>query len=635
METYTYTDLDLFHSFQEVGVQYGDAVLIQLSPGMLGWPKGVEKAEDIYGLIIKALRDVVGSDGTILVPVYTLSFCKRMLFDVKNTKSDIIMGNFPDYFLKLPGVIRSADPNFSVAGIGPLSEKLLTKLPHTHFGEGCLYDRFTEINGKYIALGLGLHNLTPRHYYEEIAKVPFRFKKTFTGYVKDGNQIEKQRWIYNVRILADNGLPVAVRMAKELMEEKIGRKASIGRSEVYCIESTKWEKFLLQRFMHDPWFTANGPAGDPVELEKERVKGRKFKVSVATNASMKEIIDALWKLPRDVVSDGFDKALHLLKTLLPMVIHEYPSGTQYGEWIIPEKWTCHEACLETTDGEPLFSYADNPLHVVSYSLPFEGEVTQEELFNHLHVHPAIPDAVPFKSQYEDRDWGLCCSKTLKDGLTQDRYKVTIKSSFSYSTLKVGEVVVTGERKENIIFCCHLCHPSQVNDGLTGIAVAVDVMRYLLKCSTLKYTYRLLIVPELIGSVAWLDQNQGVIHNIKAWFFLDMLGLDLPLIIGQAYKSDSEIDLCLKKALSDTNLKGSFIPYRYETSEDTGIFDRFDTLGASFPLLSLSRINYDEMDTSPPFYAYHSSKDDVGSINENSLAESRDLMVDMINYIENN
>ena len=31
-----------------------------------------------------------------------------------------------------------------------------------------------------------------------------------------------------------------------------------------------------------------------------------------------------------------------------------------------------------------------PLHVVSYSVPFEGEVTREELFNHLHVHPRLP-----------------------------------------------------------------------------------------------------------------------------------------------------------------------------------------------------------------------------------------------------
>ena len=56
-------------------------------------------------------------------------------------------------------------------------------------------------------------------------------------------------------------------------------------------------------------------------------------------------------------------------------------GTHCWTWIIPEKWTCHEACLETLEGKKLISYDDHPLHVVYYSLPFEGVVSREELFN--------------------------------------------------------------------------------------------------------------------------------------------------------------------------------------------------------------------------------------------------------------
>ena len=76
---------------------------------------------------------------------------------------------------------------------------------------------------------------------------------------------------------------------------------------------------------------------------------------------------------------------------VPMTIHEYPTGTACWTWVVPEKWTCHEADLETMDGRRLFSYADHPLHVVSDSLPFEGVVTREELLLHLHVYPRIPE----------------------------------------------------------------------------------------------------------------------------------------------------------------------------------------------------------------------------------------------------
>ena len=99
-----------------------------------------------------------------------------------------------------------------------------------------------------------------------------------------------------------------------------------------------------------------------------------------------------------------------------MVIHEYPTGTECWTWLVPEKWTCHEAFLETMDGRRLFSYQDNPLHVVSYSLAIDRVVSREELLSHLHVHPELADAIPFIFKYYERDWGLCCSQKLKSSL---------------------------------------------------------------------------------------------------------------------------------------------------------------------------------------------------------------------------
>src|SRR5690606_18416531 len=101
-----------------------------------------------------------------------------------------------------------------------------------------------------------------------------------------------------------------------------------------------------------------------------------------------------------------------------------------------------------------------------YSLPFEGEVSREELLRHLHVHPTLPDAVPFNFQYYDKDWGLCCSQRQRDALTDARYRVVIRTDFSFGTLKVGEVVLPGETEECVVLCAHLCHPHMVNDDLS-------------------------------------------------------------------------------------------------------------------------------------------------------------------------
>ena len=120
---------------------------------------------------------------------------------------------------------------------------------------------------------------------------------------------------------------------------------------------------------------------------------------------MTALIEELWTLKRDILSDDFDRALYRLieearsaaenSRRAVVRIHEYPTGEPCWTWRVPEKWTCHEAYLETLDGRRLIDYADHPLHVVSYSLPFEGLVSRQELLDHLHAHPQIPDAIPF------------------------------------------------------------------------------------------------------------------------------------------------------------------------------------------------------------------------------------------------
>jgi aminopeptidase-like protein len=240
---------------------------------------------------------------------------------------------------------------------------------------------------------------------------------------------------------------------------------------------------------------------------------------------MLDIINDLWYLKRDIVSDGFDQALEHLRQIisaagLQMQVHEYPTGETCWTWRVPEKWTCQEAYLETLDGKRLIDYADHPLHVVSYSLPFEGVISRQELLKHLHVHPRLPDAIPFGFKYYDRDWGLCTTQNLRDYLQDEAYRVVIRTAFEPGTLKVGEVVLPGQSPQSIVLVAHLCHPAMVNDDLSGVVVGVDVMRKLAEQNEpLYYTYRLLILPETIGSVAYLSHNESLIPSMVGGLFL--------------------------------------------------------------------------------------------------------------------
>jgi aminopeptidase-like protein len=347
-------------------------------------------------------------------------------------------------------------------------------------------------------------------------------------------------------------------------------------------------------------------------------------------ASMMDLIQDLWTLKRDIVSDDFDKALNRLSAELPMKIHEYPSGTPCWTWKVPEKWTCDEAYLETVSGRRLIDYQDHPLHVVSYSLPFEGEIPREVLFKHLHSHSRLPDAVPYVFKYYDRDWGLCCSQTLRDSLKDERYRVVIRTRFEPGKLKVGEYVIEGESKKNFMVVTHLDHPGMVNDDLSGVVVAMDVARKLIEGKKPYYTYRFLFLPETIGSVAYLSHNEDLIPNMSAGLFLEMLGNDSPHALQQSFLPESKSDKIFRTALTALD-EGAYVgSWRSVINNDER---QFNAPGVRVPMLSLSRVESPESATRP-YREYHSNLDTPSIVTQERLEQSRDLVLALLFAWEN-
>jgi aminopeptidase-like protein len=351
-------------------------------------------------------------------------------------------------------------------------------------------------------------------------------------------------------------------------------------------------------------------------------------------STMMELIHEVWYLARELVSDEYDQALKRLAEEVPMKIHEYPSGTPVWSWTVPEKWTCHEAYLETLDGRRIIDRADHPLHVVSYSLPYEGVVSRDELFEHLHVHPKEPDLIPFVFKYYQPDWGLCLPQTSRDTLDQEEYRVVIRTSFEPGTLKVGEVVVPGEVEESFMLAAHLCHPSQVNDDLSGVVVGLDVMRHLLEGPKPHYTTRFLILPETIGSVSYLSQNEALIPKMVGGLFLEMLGNDSGLALQQSFLPESQSDQALIAALRGVDPEGFVGPYRTIINNDER---QFNAPGVRVPMLSLSRVERPELIETMyrPYKQYHSSADTPEIVTQERLEAARDAVLAMLSAFNKN
>jgi aminopeptidase-like protein len=348
--------------------------------------------------------------------------------------------------------------------------------------------------------------------------------------------------------------------------------------------------------------------------------------------NMLDLIRELWFLKRDIVSDGFDGALQRLAQEVPIIIHEYPTGEPCWTWRVPEKWTCDEAYLETLHGKRLLDYADHPLHVVSYSLPFEGVVTREELLPHLHVHPRLPDAVPFVFKYYDRDWGLCASQRLRESLTDENYRVVIRSRFEPGSLKVGEIVIPGKSGETFMLVAHLCHPAMVNDDLSGVVVGLEAARLLLAADQPRYTYRFLFLPETIGSVAYLSHHEHLIPRMVGGLFLEMLGNDSPHALQGSFQPDSQADHCLASAFKVLDPRGYQSAYRTIIDNDER---QFNAPGVRVPMLSLSRVEAPKSSGHPPYPQYHSSLDTPEIVTQERLQGSVDVVRGLIDAWEKN
>jgi len=198
-------------------------------------------------------------------------------------------------------------------------------------------------------------------------------------------------------------------------------------------------------------------------------------------------------------------------------------------------------------------------------------------------------------------------------------------------LKVGEIIAQGESDESIVFCSHLCHPAMANDGLSGVVVGIEVMRHLMNRKDLHYTYRLLIVPETIGSVAYLSKNEDLIPKIEGGLFLEMLGGRYPHALQHSFTGDSEVDTCFSLGLREHDPQSTEGEYRTLVLNDER---QFNAPGVRIPMLSLIRA-LPKCAPDFPYLEYHSSGDTEAIISADSLNDSKELILRMIDIFERN
>ena len=318
-----------------------------------------------------------------------------------------------------------------------------------------------------------------------------------------------------------------------------------------------------------------------------------------------EFAKELWPIDRSLTGVGVRQTIKKIQEILPQVkLHEIKSGTSVFDWTVPKEWKVNDAYIITPSGEKICQFKNCNLHLVGYSVPFHGKLSFTELKKYLYFLTSQPSAIPYVTSYYQERWGFCLSyeefNSLKDGV----YTVEVDTELFDGNLNYGELILPGNKQQEIFLSSYICHPSLANNELSGPTVLTFIADWLQKKENLEYTYRIVFLPETIGSIAYLSRNLDEMKsNTVAGFNVTCIGDDREYSYLPSRTGESLSDRAAKHVLSWTDEN-----YRNYSWLDRGSDERqYCSPGVDLPIASIMRSKYGT------YPEYHTSLDDLENV----------------------
>ena len=313
----------------------------------------------------------------------------------------------------------------------------------------------------------------------------------------------------------------------------------------------------------------------------------------------------LWPINRSITGQGVRDTLNkILKHLPKLKIKSVKSGKKVFDWTVPNEWLVKEAYIVTPDNKKICDFSKNNLHLVGYSVPFEGRMSLEKLKKHLYTLPNQPKAIPYVTSYYKKRWGFCLSHKLLNTLKRGTYKVVIKSNQFKGELNYGELFIKGKTDREIFLSTYICHPSMANNELSGPTVLTYLSKWLSEIKNTKYSFRIIFIPETIGSITYLSMNyKSMKKKIFAGFNVSCVGDDRAYSYLPSRNGNTISDIIAKHVLKWTSK--NFIEYTWlERGSDER---QYCAPGIDLPIASIFRTKYGK------YPEYHTSLDNLEKV----------------------
>ena len=241
---------DIFNFLEKHGILYGDTLFLHGNAMALAQVYGENKSKKVVNFW-NAIKDFLGSKGTIIVPTFTYSATKKECFDVLNTPSAI--GQFSEDFRCLHFNNRTLHTIFSVSYYGYYSQEISETDSKTCFGKKSIFDFIKKINARLISIGCSYNEFTFTHYLEEDFGVSYRYFKDFKSTYIQNAQLKSVTTNYFVRSL-ENSYSTKLNLIKlknVLLDKKLFIEHSFGRVSGYSCLAKNFYKYGVNLLKKD------------------------------------------------------------------------------------------------------------------------------------------------------------------------------------------------------------------------------------------------------------------------------------------------------------------------------------------------------------------------------------------------